>query len=131
MIDYIESFRKLFSVELKKANGNILSTNEIDMQKLRPKFSSLHHKFHGLQILINDTETTNIMMYDYTIDSNGNWEAEVVFEITDHFGLDKNDVLTYQTTHRGFVAWWALQHKRDYKPFLTKIYVTRKLKGKI
>jgi hypothetical protein len=101
------------------------------MQKLRPKFSSLHHKFHGLQILINDTETTNIMMYDYTIDSNGNWEAEVVFEITDHFGLDKNDVLTYQTTHRGFVAWWALQHKRDYKPFLTKIYVTRKLKGKI
>lgn len=131
MMDYIESFRKLFSVELKKANGNILSTDQIDMKKLRPKFSSTHHLFHGLQILINDTESTNIMVYDYIIDSNGNWEAEVVFEITDHFGLDKNDVLTYQAYHRGFVAWWALQHKRDYKPFLTNIYVTRKLKGKI
>jgi hypothetical protein len=36
-----------------------------------------------------------------------------------------------QEKKRGFVAWWALQHKRDYKPFLTKIYVTEKLNGKI
>jgi hypothetical protein len=77
------------------------------------------------------TETTNIMLYDYTIDSNGNWEAEFVFEITDHWGMDKPDVLKFQNANVGFVAWWVLQHKRDYKPFLTKIYVTRKLKGKI
>jgi hypothetical protein len=50
---------------------------------------------------------------------------------SDQFGLDKGDVLNFQVKEPGFVAWWTLQFKRDYKPFLTKIYVTRKLKGKI
>lgn len=82
-------------------------------------------------MMANDIETTVIKLQEYKIDANGNWEADVIFEITDHFGLDKRDVLKIQGKERGFVTWWTLQHRRNYKPFLTKIYVTKRLKGKL
>jgi hypothetical protein len=49
------------------------------------------------------------------------WTADLNITIKDHFGLDKNDALTYQNYHAGFAAWWILQHCRGYKPFETKI----------
>ena len=72
--------------------------------------------------MANDIETTVIKLQEYKIDANGNWEADVIFEITDHFGLDKRDVLKFQGKERGFVTWWTLQFRRNYKPILTKNY---------
>lgn len=58
--------------------------------------------------------------------------------IYDHFGLDKNDVLKYQSKGLlsdpfnagiGFAAWWRLQHTRGYKPLRTMIVLNASIKG--
>jgi hypothetical protein len=54
----------------------------------------------------------------------------VISEIADHFILDKTDVLKNQKNNPDLIAWWVLQHKRNYKPFLTKVNVTKNLKEK-
>ncbi|MFZ4474512.1 MAG: DUF3289 family protein [Saprospiraceae bacterium] len=59
------------------------------------------------------------------------WSADFYFEVTDHFGLDKHDALLYQIYHAGFAAWWALQHRRGYKPFRTKITIFATLQGQL
>jgi hypothetical protein len=65
------------------------------------------------------------------------WSMDIFVEILDHFGLDRNDVLTYQTLKplgvpfrvAGFPAWWDLQHQRSYVPFKTKIRFEQNIKG--
>jgi uncharacterized protein YecA (UPF0149 family) len=83
-----------------------------------------------LQQQINDTEYTTIKLLDFNLNSStGEWEGTFFFEVTDHFGLDKRDALKFQTKHSGFAAWWLLQHKRDYRPFKTKVWVKATLGG--
>jgi hypothetical protein len=87
----------------------------------RPQFNTPHVKFHGLQILINDTEYTEIQISNFNI-LNGNWSATLDITIYDDFGLDKNDALTYEGYHDGFADWWLLQHARGYVPFTTIVH---------
>ena len=61
----------------------------------------------------------------------GIWAGDFFFEITDHFGLDKPDVIKFQDAREGFAAWWILQHKKAYRPFITKLRFVTLLKGKI
>ena len=130
--NFTKEFGSILAAQLKITSGDINKINQIDIpQSVRPIFNGLFNKFNGLQILVNDTEQTEVYLKNYQIDTNGNWEAEIVIEITDHFGLDKNDALNYQYKHSGFGAWWTLQFKRDYKPFITKIHVGKIIKGKI
>ncbi len=107
MKNFAKDFGDLLNVKLRSVNGNIAQVQNIDIpQNLRPKFNGLYNKFAGLQILVNDTEKTDIHLKNYTIDAaSGNWEADLIIEITDHFGLDKNDALAYQNKHGGF---WSL-----------------------
>jgi hypothetical protein len=44
--------------------------------------------------------------------------------------LDKADALKYQAKHRGFAAWWLLQHTRGYKPFVTKVIIKSSIGGR-
>lgn len=131
LINFLKKFGELLNTSLLNAGGNINNVSEINLQNTRPVFNGLRNKFHGLQILINDTEKTEIDLDNFTIDASGNWIAEVTVTIYDHFGLDKNDALTYQSYHDGFSAWWLLQHTRGYKPFETKIVVRKRVFGKI
>ena len=90
----------------------------------------MRNKLTGLQILINDTEQTQIKLLNFQIDpATQIWVADIEVTIYDHFGLDKHDALVYQGNHRAFAAWWILQHKRNYKPFTTKIVVKNRLYG--
>ena len=131
MKNFVKEFRDRLSVKLKLKQGDINQVDQINLELERPIFNGLYNKFHGLQILVNDTEKTDIYLKNYSLDANGNWEAELIIEITDHFGMDKKDALNYQGKHGGFGAWWTLQHKRNYKPFITKIYVAKKINGKL
>jgi len=97
------------------------------MQDVRPVFNGLYNKFHGLQILINDTEYSEIELDNFETSSNGNWNADVTVTIHDHFGLDKNDALVYQDWHQGFPSWWILQHMRNYRPFETIVKVKMRI----
>ena len=134
MKNFIKEFGKKFNDELQLNGGNVNGILGVNMpQSLRPKFNSNWHKAQGYTILINDTEQTTVyQMADFQINlSTGDWTGSFFFEVTDHFGLDKSDALTYQKVHNGFAAWWLLQHVRNHIPFKTKIWIVVKLKGKI
>ncbi len=132
MINYMKSFGEQLNNRLRSNNGNINIGAPI-LMTTRPAFTGMYNRFHGLTILINDTEHTTIYYLDgFTLNSQtGVWSGNFYFEVTDHFGLDKEDVLKYQGVQLGFAAWWVLQHKRDYPPYRTKFTILATLKGKI
>lgn len=156
----VKKYTKLFGKELGKkiaANDGILPQQDsiyINMDdnpiNLRPQFNAQgncswadkigYDRSHGFQIIINDTEETQIYIHpdSYSYDGVRFWAVKVTIIIYDHFGLDKNDALTYQSTGwrsdpinagAGFAAWWRLQHRRGYKPFRTMIVLNAFIKG--
>jgi len=127
--NFIIDFGIMLNQSLASANWNIANVGEIDIPLAkRPVFNGLRNKFHGLQILINDTEQTEIYLNGFTINPvTHKWTALITVKIKDHFGLDKNDALTYQDYNAGFAAWWILQHCRGYVPFETNISFTMSL----
>ena len=127
--NFVITFGGLLNQALANANWNINNVSEIDIpQIIRPVFNGFYNKFHGLQILVNDTEQTEIELNGFIIDPvTHKWTASITVKIKDHFGLDKNDALTYQNKHAGFAAWWILQHCRGYKPFETNLVINMEL----
>ena len=115
---FLKKFGKELNNELKASNGDIDKVSTITLRlDIRPVFNGFYNKFHGLQILINDTEYTEISLDNFEIGPREAWAAEVTVTIHDHFGLDKNDALKYQGWSSGFPSWWILQHMRGLAPF--------------
>lgn len=82
---------------MQQNNGDINAVPQINIpQQYHPIYNGIYNKFHGLQILINDTEITEVYINSYTKNSTGKWSAIVTIIIHDHFGLDKGDALNYQ-----------------------------------
>ena len=131
MINFMTTFGSAFKKKLILANGNVDNVDKIEMGNTRPIFNSFYYKFHGQQILINDTELTEIQLDGFELSPTRTWEAYFTFTIYDHFGLDKNDALSYQGYNQGFADWWLLQHKRGFVPFITKIVVRKKISGNL
>ncbi len=134
MRNYMKIFGAALNERLKANGGNIYLNPIIEMpNNVRPVFGGKHNRWHGLTILLNDTERTDIWyMGNFNLNNDTKvWSADLYFEVTDHFGLDKHDAITYQGWDTGFAAWWALQHKKDYPPFRTKITIFATLKGKL
>lgn len=126
--DYMKAVGVQLNIKLQLHNWDITNVGDINMGTTRPIFNGMHHMFHGLQILINDTEYTDVDLKSFTINPTTHyWTARVLVTIHDHFGLDKNDALTYQNMDPliapGFAAWWILQHCRNYKPFETVVTI--------
>lgn len=121
--NFLKEFGEKFHQRLLATNMNLNNVPIIDMDEIRPKYDGLYNKFHGLQILVNDTEYSEIYLESFTPISNNKWTAIIQLEVLDHFGLDLHDAQTYQHWHDGFPAWWILQHVRNYRPFKTKISV--------
>ena len=131
MITFLKDFGNRLKSKLISTNGNINSVQTIQMEDIRPIFNGLHNKFHGLQILINDTELTEIQLDRYELSGTNTWEADITVTVYDHFGLDKHDAVEYQSWHAGFAAWWVLQHKRGFVPFKTKVVFRKRLAGNL
>ena len=123
--NFSRNVAKAIGDELRKNNNDITKV-DINMKSERPIFNGAYNKFNGLQILINDTEYTEVFLNDHTTLPDGRKEVTVIFVIHDHFGLDKADALNYQDKNAGFAAWWELQHKRNYYPFETIVTVAQK-----
>ncbi len=121
--EFMIKFGVRLNTTLAANNWDINTINTLELpQAIRPAFNGLHNKFNGLQILINDTEETIIELTGFSIDPiTHKWTANLNITIKDHFGLDKNDAITYQNKHVGFAAWWILQHCRGFKPFETQV----------
>lgn len=130
LINFLKKFGAILNTTLLQNGNSINNISTIDLGLIRPVFNGLYNKFHGLQILINDTEYTEIQLDHFVLDpSTGSWTANVTVIIHDHFGLDKSDALKYQTYRTGFAAWWLLQHTRDYTPFETVVTVKKSISG--
>jgi len=129
--NYLKDFGKRFEDQICGTNCSP-DNGFIDMGSSRPIFNTLYDLTHGFQILLNDTESTQIKMKEFDFNqTNGDWSAEIMVTINDHFGLDKNDALTYQNKHQGFASWWRLQHMKGYKPFKSKIIFFTQINGNI
>jgi Protein of unknown function (DUF3289) len=129
----IANFIKKYGIELNKqllASGNNIN-NVPDFEiaaNQRPVFNGSFNKFNGLQILINDTEFTEIEIDNFEYwPATKDWIADITVTVHDHFGLDKHDALTYQGSHLGFGAWWILQHLRGYRTFETIVKVKKRI----
>lgn len=129
IVNFLKKFGNDLRNKITMANRDINSITTLDLD-YRPIFNGLYNKFHGLQILINDTEYTEIQLDDFSINSTtGQWYADVTVTVFDHFGLDKHDALTYQNNHSGFADWWLLQQTRGFVPFQTKVIVRKRVSG--
>jgi hypothetical protein len=126
---FMTNFGVTLNNKLEHAGWNIDNVAEIIIpQAQRLRFSSTYHKFNGLQILMNDTEATDIEINGFSIHpTTHNWTANLTVTVYDHFGLDKNDALTYQQYSGGFASWWVLQKKRNYRPFETVVKISVQL----
>ncbi len=133
MLNYMTEFGAALNKRLKANNGNINLNQPIDLGDKPPHFNGWYNRWEGLTILMNNTERAEVWyMGNFNLDNNTKvWSADFYFEVTDHFGLDKHDAYLYQGFHIGFAAWWALQHRRGYPPFRTKITIFATLKGQI
>lgn len=129
LINFLKEFGRILNEQLQFAEGNIDNISTIELENIHPIFNGLHNKFHGLQILVNDTEYTYIHLDNFQLYTGGDWKATVTVTILDHFGLDKHDALAYQGWSAGFPSWWLLQHTRGFVPFETVIHVRKTIRG--
>ena len=125
MIDFVHRFGDFIHLKLSENNWDFNNLNNLVIdQKKRPIFNGGYNKFNGLQIKVNDIAELQADIADYSINPvTHEWTATFVFTITDYFGLDLHDVLSYQNSHTGFAAWYLLQHTRNMQPLTTKIKV--------
>lgn len=135
MRNFMKRFGELFNTKLQEKEGNVNLIPEIEMGDIHPHFRSKADLCNGLTIIINNTSQTRVW-YDngFVLDAEGNWSADFFFEIVDHFGLDRTDLLSFQNkpiSGDGFASWWVLQHRDGYRPFITRITMYATLKGKI
>lgn len=114
-----------------------------DLAKLTPlpigryAFNSFWDKATGLGILIHDIWSIKVELMNYTatwdkITQTGAFYGDMVFTLTDDFGLDWNDIVQhgkdrmpptagYYNTGDRFKAWYILQHYRNAKPFFVEV----------
>lgn len=90
-------------------------------RSMLPKFNQMIDRINGLGIAVHDIHAQKITLLSIETYAMG-WEAEVLFEAQDHFGLDCTDIKSeLYSQFRFFRIWFFLQRHRDYafRPFLT------------
>ena len=96
-----------------------------------PKFNDFEDRFNGMGITVHDIYFQRIVMLNFRRYQIG-WEAEILVEAQDHFGLGREDITKklYQN-FRFFRIWFVLQRYNcfSFKPFLTNFNASVKLTG--
>lgn len=96
-----------------------------------PKFNDLEDRINGMGITVHDIFFQRIVMLNFKQYQTG-WEADILFEAQDHFGLGREDITKklYQN-FRYFRIWFVLQRYNcfSFKPFVTNFNATIKLTG--
>jgi uncharacterized protein (TIGR03034 family) len=96
-----------------------------------PKFNDSEDRFNGMGITVHDIYFQRIVMLNFRRYQIG-WEANILFEAQDHFGLGREDITKklYQN-FRFFRIWFVLQryNRFSFKPFVTNFNASVKLTG--
>ncbi len=133
--NFVTNVTKVIVDTAKREGGNITSLKDETFYwkktrtYSRPHFSTLKDTFAGgLTICINDVWAYEISIIEYEVNDT---EFSGKFKVTlfDQFGLDKPDVDKKYGYLAGFRSWFLLQHRRDFKPFITKIEFERTFEG--
>ena len=151
----ISEVKRLLHKALRVVNGDIsrLSiSNYIGQFNIkRPVFSSFSDKRHGLTFALNDTWGFKVTLLNYRYDATTKkYWAKLKFDVFDHFGLDKDDVVKFGSMEKvqdragklapdsicqqaadGFCSWFILQYKRGYKPFVTMMSKEIEIEGRL
>jgi hypothetical protein len=148
--DYIaeqlkNNFSKLEEVEDKEPyflvgedfRNNKALRKDIGKDKFsKPMYSygNLIEATKGLTIATNDIWSAEVILKEVKF-SGDNYTGKYEVTLWDHFGLDKPDMEkifnVIPSVGEVFVCWFILQHLRGYKPFITKMTLTREFKGNI
>jgi hypothetical protein len=102
-------------------------------------FNTTAESLDGLTVTFDTVSHSFIYVTGYSYSSaTGKYDIDLLFELYDAFGLDDEDIQKYGyksafyrvlAQHKGFTAWWQLQHQFRYAPLITKVSVTRSFKG--
>ena len=71
------------------------------------KIVNIPDAISGPGICFHDTQGFNVEAKEIKI-INGKFSCKLVYDFYDHFGLDLNDIQTYENS--GFKEWYLLQH---------------------
>ncbi|HRN56501.1 MAG TPA: DUF3289 family protein [Agriterribacter sp.] len=115
-------FTKLFHEKIKKSNG------KIDFAPIAFDGSPNYNEtFSGLGITIHGTQGARVYLLKYTFyPETQKYHATFRVDLYDDFGVSLEDVTSkwYAPHYNGLMAWWILQHRRGYRPFVTKLSFT-------
>lgn len=131
---FVTSLRTIIVDTIKREGGDItsLKNDAIDWNGKpygRPRFNESSDIWRGgLTICINDVWAYEVEITEYEVDES---EFSGKFKVTllDQFGLDKPDVDKKYGYLQGFRSWFLLQHRRNYKPFITRIEFDNTFEG--
>ncbi len=98
---------------------------------LTPMLKEYNDRNNGLALCIHDFWAVEVVISEFKTTEKG---IELTYKVTlwDNFGLNAKDLEkgAYGFTVRwydGFDAWFVLQHFRGYRPFLTKVEISKSL----
>jgi len=97
-----------------------------------PKFTRFQDNFNGLGLAVHDTYSTEIYINELNINNN-EYNASIRYRVQDHFGLDQNDIKSWEFNQFYFFkTWFVLQRSKSYgfKPFFTNMETVVTIKGK-
>jgi len=134
----IDAIRKVINIYVSDRRKQVGSHDffcdvrkEISRRTL-PKFNDFEDRFNGMGITIHDIYFQRIVMLNFRRYQIG-WEADILFEAQDHFGLGREDITKklYQS-FRFFRIWFVLQRYNcfSFKPFVTNFKASVKLTGR-
>jgi len=131
-INFRQNFYKNFEAALKAADGDASKIESVPLPDL-PQFNSI---FGGLGIIVHGTQMAKIYIEEISVNrTSGNYYAVFNIQLFDDFGVSRKDVLKFQNKSvsppytNGLQAWWILQHRRNYRPFVTRYSGTFMIEG--
>lgn len=97
-----------------------------------PKFTSLLDAINGMALTVHDTWATQITISNLFVHDNF-YNAKIHYKIQDHFGLDEQDILKYQTRNLSIIKTWFFLQRYNllgFKPFMTNMEATIDISGR-
>ena len=122
---------------VSEQNGNINESTRIPITNL-PSFNNNWDwnsmRPNSLKALIGGTQEAEVHLLTFRVDPVKRiYQATLKFVVKDDFGVSRNDALKFYNSivpfTKGIRAMWILQHRRNYKPFVTVISKAYSISG--
>lgn len=147
----IKDFRERFEMYIKKYNYDVVMFDVIDFTNSiygeylpkekgvkRPIFENyLMDSVTGPMLCFHDTQGFDVVARNIKI-KNGKFVCDLFFDFYDHFGLDSQDLVTFDiipSVRTGIQGWYILQHFSDCetgcKPFIDHAFYEEKVELQI